>query len=104
MCQTHAGHNPVIWRCRITPLPPQREVGKAHELEVAMVAETVEVAELALAVMGKVLLGRGEAWCDGHYNRMPDLGKCGTWWNVWDLAMQPILDTEVLDRDVTWLT
>ena len=63
MCQTHAGHNPVIWRCRITPLPPQREVGKAHELEeVVMVAETVEAAESALAVMGKVLLGGGEAW------------------------------------------
>ena len=26
------------------------------------------------------------------------------WWNVWDLAKQSILDTKVLDRNVTWLT
>ena len=25
-------------------------------------------------------------WCNGHYNRTPDLGKCMMWWNVWDLA------------------
>ena len=42
--------------------------------------------------------------CNGHYNHMPDLGKCGMWWNVWDLARQPILDAKVLDRNVTWLT
>ena len=35
--------------------------------------------------------------CNGHYNHMPDLGKCGIWWNVWDLARQPILDAKVLD-------
>ena len=43
-------------------------------------------------------------WCNGHYNRTPDLGKCGMWWNVWDLARHTILDTKVLDRNVTWLT
>ena len=42
--------------------------------------------------------------CNGHYNRTPDLGKCGMWWNVWDLARHTILDTKVLDRNVTWLT
>ena len=42
--------------------------------------------------------------CNGHYNHMPDLGKCGMWWNVWDLARQPILDAKVLDHNVTWLT
>ena len=42
--------------------------------------------------------------CNGHYNRTPDLGKCVMWWNVWDLARQPILDAKVLDRNVTWLT
>ena len=26
------------------------------------------------------------------------------WWNVWDLARQLILDAQVLDRNVTWLT
>ena len=30
--------------------------------------------------------------CNGHYNRMPDLGKSVMWWNMWDLARQPILD------------
>ena len=42
--------------------------------------------------------------CNGHYNRTPDLGKCGMWWNVWDLARHTILDAKVLDRNVTWLT
>ena len=42
--------------------------------------------------------------CNGHYNRTPDLGKCGMWWNAWDLAKHTILDTKVLDRNVTWLT
>ena len=42
--------------------------------------------------------------CNGHYNRMPDLGKCVMWWNTWDLARHMILDTKVLDRNVTWLT
>ena len=42
--------------------------------------------------------------CNGHYNRTPDLGKCGIWWNTWDLARHTILDTKVLDRNVTWLT
>ena len=42
--------------------------------------------------------------CNGHYNRTPDLGKWGMWWNVWDLARHTILDTKVLDRNVTWLT
>ena len=42
--------------------------------------------------------------CNGHYNRTPDLGKCGMWWNVWDLARHTILDAKVLDRIVTWLT
>ena len=42
--------------------------------------------------------------CNGHYNRTPDLGKCVMWWNVWDLAMLLILDAEVLDCNVTWLT
>ena len=42
--------------------------------------------------------------CNGHYNRTPDLGRCGTWWNVWDLARHTILDTKILDRNVTWLT
>ena len=42
--------------------------------------------------------------CNGHYNRTPDLGKCGMWWNVWDLARHTILDTKVLDRNVTWRT
>ena len=44
------------------------------------------------------------AVCYGHYNRTPDLGKCGMWWNVWDLARHTILDVKVLDRNVTWLT
>ena len=26
------------------------------------------------------------------------------WWNLWDLAKHLILDTKVLDRNVTWLT
>ena len=43
--------------------------------------------------------------CNGHYNRTPDLGKM---WDVvgrkWDLARYTILDAEVLDRNVTWLT
>ena len=26
------------------------------------------------------------------------------WWDVWDLAKHTILDAEVLDRNVTWLT
>ena len=26
------------------------------------------------------------------------------WWNMWDLARQPILDAKVLDCNVTWLT
>ena len=43
-------------------------------------------------------------YCNGHYNRTPDLGKCGMWWNVWDLARYSILDAKVLDRNVTWLT
>ena len=42
--------------------------------------------------------------CNGHYNRTPDLGKCGMWWNVWDLARHTILDVKVLDHNVTWLT
>ena len=42
--------------------------------------------------------------CNGHYNRTPDLGKCGMWWNTWDLARHSILDAKVLDRNVTWLT
>ena len=43
-------------------------------------------------------------YCNGHYNRTPDVGN---WWmgrNVWDLARQPILDAKVLDWNVTWLT
>ena len=43
-------------------------------------------------------------WCNGHYNRMPDLGKCEVRQNTWDLAKQSILDTKVLDCNVTWLT
>ena len=42
--------------------------------------------------------------CNGHYNRKPDLGKYGAWWNTGDLARHSILDAEVLDRNVTWLT
>ena len=42
--------------------------------------------------------------CYGHYNRTPDLGKCEMWWNAWDLAGYTILDTKVLDRNVTWLS
>ena len=42
--------------------------------------------------------------CNGHYNRTPDLGKYGMWWNSWDLARHTILGTKVLDRNVTWLT
>ena len=42
--------------------------------------------------------------CNGHYNRTPDLGKCEMWWNTWDLARHTILDTKILDRNVTWLT
>ena len=42
--------------------------------------------------------------CNGHYNRTPDLGKYVMWWNTWDLARYTILDTKVLDRNVTWLT
>ena len=42
--------------------------------------------------------------CNGHYNCTPDLGKCGRWWNTWDLARHSILDAKVLDRNVTWLT
>ena len=42
--------------------------------------------------------------CNGHYNRTPDLGKCEMWWNTWDLARHTILDTKVLDRNVTWRT
>ena len=42
--------------------------------------------------------------CNGHYNRTPDLGKCGMWWDTWDLARHTILDAKVLDRNVTWLT
>ena len=45
-----------------------------------------------------------EAKCNGHYNRTPDLGKYVRWWNTWDLARYSILDTKVLDRNVTWLT
>ena len=45
-----------------------------------------------------------EESCNGHYNRTPDLGKCVMWWNTWDLARHTILDTKVLDRNVTWLT
>ena len=45
-----------------------------------------------------------EPYCNGHYNRTPDLGKCGVWWNVWDLARHTILDAKVLDCDITWLT
>ena len=45
-----------------------------------------------------------KAACNGHYNRTPDLGKCGMWWNAWDLAGHTILDTKVLDRNVTWFT
>ena len=48
--------------------------------------------------------GKVHGWCNGHYNRSPDLGKCVMWWNVWDLARHTILDTKVLDRNVTWLT
>ena len=43
-------------------------------------------------------------WCNGHYNRTPDLGKCVMWRDTWDLARHTILDTKVLDRNVTWLT
>ena len=25
---------------------------------------------------------RAEPDCNGHYNRKPDLGRCGMWWNV----------------------
>ena len=42
--------------------------------------------------------------CNGHYNRTPDLGNYVMWWNVWDLARQPILAAKVLDRNITWLT
>ena len=42
--------------------------------------------------------------CNGHYNRTPDLGKYGMWWNTWDLARHTMLDAKVLDRNVTWLT
>ena len=45
-----------------------------------------------------------ERTCNGHYNRTPDLGKYGMWWNVWDLARYTILNAKVLDRNVTWLT
>ena len=45
-----------------------------------------------------------DGMCNGHYNRTPDLGKCGVWRNVWDLARYSILDAKVLDRNVTWLT
>ena len=45
-----------------------------------------------------------QAYCNGHYNRTPDLGKWDMWWNAWDLAGQSILDAKVLDRNVTWLT
>ena len=43
-------------------------------------------------------------YCNGHYNRTPDLGKCRMWWNSWDLARYTILDAKVLDRNITWLT
>ena len=45
-----------------------------------------------------------KAFCNGHYNRTPDLGKCVKWWNAWDLARHTILDVKVLDRNVSWLT
>ena len=45
-----------------------------------------------------------EVGCNGHYNRTPDLGKYGGWWNVWNLAMYTIPDAKVLDCNVTWLT
>ena len=43
-------------------------------------------------------------YCNSHYNRMPDLGKYVMWGNMWDLARHTILDSMVLDRNVTWLT
>ena len=43
-------------------------------------------------------------YCNGHYNRTPDLGKMCDVGNTWDLARLLILDAKVLDRDVTWLT
>ena len=51
-----------------------------------------------------ILDGSPNLGCNGHYNRMPDLGKCGVWGNTWDLARHTILDTKVLDRNITWLT
>ena len=58
MHQTHGGRNPVGLRCQIALLPPQKEVEKAHEVEMVMVALAVEVA---MAAMEKVLLVVGEA-------------------------------------------
>ena len=59
----------------------------------------------AQAREGMCRRGRGRtcAGCNGHYNRMPDLGKYVMWWNTWDLARQSILDAKVLDRNITWL-
>ena len=39
--------------------------------------------------------------CNGHYNRTPDLGKCVMQRETWDLANCSILDTKVLDRNIT---
>ena len=47
-------------------------------------------------------LAEAEDFCNGHYNRTPDLGKWVMRWDNVGLSKYTILDTKVLDRNVTW--
>ena len=64
----------------------------------------IGLCSMKVTTHGSQLALQVEGVCNGHYNRTPDLGKGGKWWNVWDLARYSILDAKVLDCNVTWLT
>ena len=69
-----------------------------------LITTITEGPMLAQPDMSRPFFLQVDASCNGHYNRTPDLGRYGVWWNTWDLARHTILDTKVLDRNVTWLT
>ena len=70
----HAHRRAKSLRCLTAQRPPHRIIGRpcsGHRITTAL-DESTTLAPL----------------CNSHYNRTPDLGKCGMWRSTWDVTIR----------------